>query len=112
MIKQMITLFIALTLLNQPAVVGSVSPHTTPGHAVVSFSASSAVRWELLQCRAQCNVIARDVGTSMTAEIFDTRAGDEFVVNVRSWGTVESVSLGTIPQNWQQHWAVVPVVKK
>jgi hypothetical protein len=108
----MITLLIALALLNQPAVVGSVSPHTTPGHAVVSFHSPSAVRWELLQCRQQCSVIARDVGTSMTAEIFDTRAGDEFIVNIREWGTVESVSLGTIPQNWQQHWAVVPVVKK
>lgn len=108
----MITLLIALALFQQPAVVGSVAPHTTVGHAVVSFQASSAVRWELLQCRQQCSVIARAVGTSMTAEIFDTRAGDEFIVNVRQWGGVESVSLGTIPDNWQQHWAVVPVVKK
>lgn len=109
----MIILLIALALLNQqPAVVGSVAPHTTVGHAVVSFHSSSAVRWELLQCRQQCSIIARDVGSDGVAEIFDARAGDEFIVNVKSWGSVESVSLGTIPQNWQQHWAVVPVVKK
>lgn len=109
----MVTLLITLALLNQqPAVVGRVSPHTTPGHAVVSFQASSAVRWELLQCRAQCSVITRDNSSSATAEIYDTQAGDEFIVNIREWGTVESISLGTIPQNWQQHWAVVPVVRK
>lgn len=103
----MVALFLLFFLATPPASGGHVAPSDRPGRATVTWQASG--RWEMLHCRTQCVRLADGNEGHGSAEVFNVRPGDTFVLNVRQWGYTDSVELGSVGR-WT--WLRLPGVRK